>query len=141
MKKSTFVRKAKRVTVSFGDAVDDDSDRRVVVSEASSSNATTTTTTATAAAARASSTASSRLGTKMSVRSGLFVTSTGLHDLDRIIGDGVALSSIVLLEEDESCSHYASLLKYFLAQGLYRYQPTTCHHQSCSVARHIVPSQ
>jgi hypothetical protein len=140
MKKSTFVRKAKRVTVSFGDAVDDDSDRRVVVSVASSSNATTTTT-ATAAAARASSTVSSRLGTKMSVRSGLFVTSTGLHDLDRIIGDGVALSSIVLLEEDESCSHYASILKYFLAQGLYRYQPTTCHHQSCSVARHIVPSQ
>lgn len=43
--------------------------------------------------------------------------STGLADLDRLLGGGLPLGSLTLILEDEWSQHHATLLKYFLAEG------------------------
>jgi elongator complex protein 4 len=44
--------------------------------------------------------------------------STGLADLDRILGGGLPLGAVLLLLEDAYCPHGSTLLKYFAAEGV-----------------------
>ena len=43
--------------------------------------------------------------------------STGLADLDKLLGGGIPLGTVTLLLEDSFSQHHATLLKYFLAEG------------------------
>lgn len=44
--------------------------------------------------------------------------STGLADLDRILGGGLPLGAVMLILEDAYCPHGSTLLRYFAAEGL-----------------------
>jgi elongator complex protein 4 len=44
--------------------------------------------------------------------------STGVANLDRILGGGLPLGTILLLLEDAYCPHGSTLLKYFAAEGV-----------------------
>ena len=46
------------------------------------------------------------------------LVSTGNRDFDGILGGGLVLGSITLIEEDRFSDHAITLLKYFLAQGI-----------------------
>ncbi|EGG14512.1 RNA polymerase II elongator complex subunit [Cavenderia fasciculata] len=61
-------------------------------------------------------------GCKLSLQNGNLLTSTGLGDLDDILGGGIPIGSILMVEEDINSSFYMFLLKYFLAEGI------TQHH-------------
>jgi len=58
------------------------------------------------------------IGTKPSVFNGQLLVSTGLHELDEILGGGVAVGTVLLVEEDRHTSFYSNLMKYFLSEGL-----------------------
>lgn len=49
---------------------------------------------------------------------GQTLVSTGLADLDRILGGGLALGSLLLVEEDGASQHHETLARYFLAEGV-----------------------
>ncbi|KYQ90907.1 RNA polymerase II elongator complex subunit [Tieghemostelium lacteum] len=57
-------------------------------------------------------------GCKLSIQNGNLLTSSGLQDLDDIIGGGIPVGSILMIEEDINSSYYMFLLKYFLAEGI-----------------------
>jgi elongator complex protein 4 len=69
--------------------------------------------------------------TKPSIHNGQLLISTGLHELDgirrkiwgtnyheEILGGGVAVGTVVLVEEDENSSYYSALLKYYVSEVL-----------------------
>ncbi|KAM9952953.1 hypothetical protein ACTFIR_008011 [Dictyostelium discoideum] len=80
-----------------------------------STNNTPTTTTTTAAKKLPN-------GCKISIKNSNLLTSTGLTDLDDIIGGGIPIGSILMIEEDINSSYYMFLLKYFLAEGVLQQQ-------------------
>lgn len=49
---------------------------------------------------------------------GQSLVSTGLADLDQILGGGLALGTLTLICEDVLSPHHLSLLGYFIAEGL-----------------------
>lgn len=78
-------------------------------------------------------------GTRPSLQNGQLLISSGLHQLDSIqcspcarletkicfpltiqaiLGGGIAVGTIVLVEEDSPSSYYRNLLKYFVSEGL-----------------------
>jgi len=61
-------------------------------------------------------------GCKISIQNGNLLTSTGLQDLDDILGGGIPVGSILMIEEDINSSYYMFLLKYFLAEGILQKQ-------------------
>ncbi|KAJ7558772.1 hypothetical protein O6H91_04G055100 [Diphasiastrum complanatum] len=54
---------------------------------------------------------------------GTTLVSTGLSDLDKIIGGGIPLGGIIMIMEDIEAPHHLLLLRYFLAQGVVHGQP------------------
>ncbi|EGC34901.1 hypothetical protein DICPUDRAFT_152838 [Dictyostelium purpureum] len=72
----------------------------------------------------ATTTAAKKLpnGCKVSIHNSNLLTSTGLQDLDDIIGGGIPVGSILMIEEDINSSYYIFLLKYFLAEGILQQQ-------------------
>ncbi|XP_067388172.1 elongator complex protein 4 isoform X1 [Emydura macquarii macquarii] len=66
--------------------------------------------------------ASSRLaaipGTRPSVRHGQLLLSSGLPSLDCVLGGGLAVGTLLLIEEDKYGIYSNLLLKYFLAEGI-----------------------
>ncbi|CAB3373497.1 Hypothetical predicted protein [Cloeon dipterum] len=58
------------------------------------------------------------LGTKISVENAQFLISTGAPDFDRVIGGGLAIGTLLLIEEDGSKSYSNLLAKLYLAEGL-----------------------
>ncbi|KAG1678355.1 Elongator complex protein 4 [Nymphon striatum] len=57
-------------------------------------------------------------GTKPSLHNAQLLVSTGVPSLDHLVGGGIPVGSIFLIEED-SCGKYSKLLlKYFLAEGI-----------------------
>lgn len=56
------------------------------------------------------------LGTRPGL-SGQTLVSTGLADLDKLLGGGLPLGTVTLLLEDSYTQHHLTLLKYFLAEG------------------------
>jgi elongator complex protein 4 len=57
-------------------------------------------------------------GTRLSVVNGQLIVSTGLPDLDEIYGGGVPVGTLFLIEEDVYSEYAATLMKYFLAEGV-----------------------
>ncbi|XP_069758928.1 elongator complex protein 4 isoform X3 [Narcine bancroftii] len=57
-------------------------------------------------------------GTRPSLHNGQLLLSTGVPSLDYIIGGGLAVGTILLVEEDRYESYSRVLLKYFLAEGI-----------------------
>ncbi|KAG7327790.1 hypothetical protein KOW79_009396 [Hemibagrus wyckioides] len=57
-------------------------------------------------------------GTKPSVQTGQLIVSSGVPSLDCVLGGGLAVGSLLLIEEDEFNSYSRTLLQYFLAEGV-----------------------
>ncbi|XP_051560423.1 elongator complex protein 4-like isoform X2 [Myxocyprinus asiaticus] len=57
-------------------------------------------------------------GTRPSVQNGQLIVSTGVTSLDYVIGGGLAVGTLLLVEEDRYDNYSRMLLKYFLAEGV-----------------------
>ncbi|KAG5839902.1 hypothetical protein ANANG_G00210050 [Anguilla anguilla] len=57
-------------------------------------------------------------GTRPSVQNGQLIVSTGVTSLDYVIGGGLAVGTLLLIEEDKYDSYSRMLVKYFLAEGV-----------------------
>merc|ERR1711953_206721 len=57
-------------------------------------------------------------GVNPSIYTNQLLTSSGVPDLDDLIGGGLAVGSVILLEEDLSGNYSRLMLKYFLSEGL-----------------------
>ncbi|XP_048644499.1 elongator complex protein 4 [Marmota marmota marmota] len=57
-------------------------------------------------------------GTRPSLRNGQLLVSTGLPALDQLLGGGLAVGTVLLIEEDKYDVYSSLLFKYFLAEGL-----------------------
>uniref|UniRef100_A0A2I3GIP4 Elongator complex protein 4 n=1 Tax=Nomascus leucogenys TaxID=61853 RepID=A0A2I3GIP4_NOMLE len=57
-------------------------------------------------------------GTRPSVRNGQLLVSTGLPALDQLLGGGLAVGTVLLIEEDKYNIYSPLLFKYFLAEGI-----------------------
>ncbi|CAO2579646.1 Elongator complex protein 4 [Lemmus lemmus] len=57
-------------------------------------------------------------GTRPSVRNGQLLVSTGLPALDQLLGGGLAVGTVLLIEEDKYDIYSPLLFKYFLAEGI-----------------------
>ncbi|XP_056115169.1 elongator complex protein 4 [Rhinichthys klamathensis goyatoka] len=57
-------------------------------------------------------------GTRPSVQNGQLLLSSGVSSLDYVIGGGLAVGTLLLVEEDRYDSYSRMLLKYFLAEGV-----------------------
>ncbi|XP_054056180.1 elongator complex protein 4 isoform X2 [Rissa tridactyla] len=58
------------------------------------------------------------VGTRPSVRHGQLLLSSGLPSLDCVLGGGVAVGTLLLIEEDKYGLYSNLLFKYFLAEGV-----------------------
>ncbi|KAJ4839759.1 Elongator subunit elp4 [Turnera subulata] len=54
---------------------------------------------------------------------GTFFVSSGIPDLDKILGGGFPLGSLVMVMEDAEAPHHMLLLRNFMSQGLVHNQP------------------
>ncbi|XP_043825829.1 LOW QUALITY PROTEIN: elongator complex protein 4 [Dromiciops gliroides] len=57
-------------------------------------------------------------GTRPSVRNGQLLVSAGLPALDQLLGGGLAVGTLLLIEEDKYNIYSNLLFKYFLAEGI-----------------------
>ncbi|XP_057695790.1 elongator complex protein 4 isoform X1 [Corythoichthys intestinalis] len=62
-------------------------------------------------------------GTRLSVQNGQLLVSTGVTSLDYLLGGGLAVGTVLLIEEDRYDSYSRMILKYFLAEGV------VCRHE------------
>merc|ERR1711953_299977 len=62
-------------------------------------------------------------GVNPSIYTNQLLTSSGVPDLDDLIGGGLAVGSVILLEEDLSGNYSRLMLKYFLSEGLLHKHP------------------
>ncbi|KAI4829827.1 hypothetical protein KUCAC02_001492 [Chaenocephalus aceratus] len=62
-------------------------------------------------------------GTRPSVQNGQLLVSTGVTSLDYLLGGGLAVGTVLLIEEDRYDSYSRMILKYFLAEGV------VCRHE------------
>ncbi|KAL5200098.1 hypothetical protein ABZP36_021301 [Zizania latifolia] len=65
---------------------------------------------------------STSAGVKLGPNGAAFVSS-GIPDLDRILGGGFLLGSVVMVMEDSDAPHHLLLLRSFMAQGVVHKQP------------------
>lgn len=61
------------------------------------------------------------MGTKTSPQTGQIITGSGNPALDELLGGGIPMNAIVLIEEDKHCVYSKVLCKYFLAEGVVHY--------------------
>ncbi|CAG05700.1 unnamed protein product, partial [Tetraodon nigroviridis] len=57
-------------------------------------------------------------GSRPSVQNGQLLVSTGVTSLDYLLGGGLAVGTVLLIEEDRYDSYSRMILKYFLAEGV-----------------------
>uniref|UniRef100_A0A7N9ARV8 Elongator complex protein 4 n=1 Tax=Mastacembelus armatus TaxID=205130 RepID=A0A7N9ARV8_9TELE len=62
-------------------------------------------------------------GTRPSVQNGQLLVSTGVTSLDYLLGGGLAVGTVLLIEEDQYDSYSHMIVKYFLAEGV------VCQHE------------
>ncbi|XP_040925972.1 elongator complex protein 4 isoform X3 [Betta splendens] len=62
-------------------------------------------------------------GTRPSVQNGQLLVSTGVTSLDYLLGGGLAVGTVLLVEEDRYDSYSRMILKYFLSEGV------VCRHE------------
>lgn len=58
-------------------------------------------------------------GTKVSIQNGQLITSCGNPSLDHIIGGGLPIGAIMMVEEDKFVTYSKVLTKYYLAEGVF----------------------
>ena len=66
-------------------------------------------------------------GTHSSSYNSLLLTSTGIPSFDSILGGGIPIGSVLLVEEDLNNRFSKLTLKYFIAEGI------ACGHGVCAV--------
>ncbi|KAL6559113.1 hypothetical protein OROHE_006482 [Orobanche hederae] len=71
----------------------------------------------------ASSTTASQIPGLKHGPNGTMYLSSGISDLDKILGGGIALGSLVMIREDPEAPHHMLLLRNFMSQGLVHHQP------------------
>ncbi|KAL6507791.1 Elongator subunit elp4 [Orobanche gracilis] len=71
----------------------------------------------------ASSTPASQIPGLKHGPNGTMYLSSGISDLDKILGGGIALGSLVMIKEDPEAPHHMLLLRNFMSQGLVHHQP------------------
>ncbi|PUZ59817.1 hypothetical protein GQ55_4G073200 [Panicum hallii var. hallii] len=74
------------------------------------------------ATANQAASSSGATGVKLGPNGVVFVSS-GIPDLDRILGGGFLLGSVVMIMEDTDAPHHLLLLRCFMAQGVVHKQP------------------
>ncbi|XP_012279869.1 elongator complex protein 4 [Orussus abietinus] len=74
-------------------------------------------------------------GTKPSIRNAQLLVSTGVPSLDHVIGGGLPIGSIMLIEEDLYDVYAKVMLRYFMAEGI------ISSHPLLIASREIKPSQ
>lgn len=82
-------------------------------------------------------------GTKVSAVRSLLLTSTGVITLDPIIGGGIPVGTITLLEEDEGSTYSKLMLKSFLSVGLHCGHPLFIASQKSppqNIAKELMPA-
>lgn len=57
-------------------------------------------------------------GSRLSIHNGQLLISTGVETLDDLLGSGLPVGSVVLLEQDEYTDYHSVLMKYYLAEGV-----------------------
>lgn len=62
-------------------------------------------------------------GTKPSIKNSQLLVSSGIPSLDHIIGGGLPVGSLFLIEEDRYGTYAKVMLKYFMAEGVVTAQP------------------
>ncbi|BFG35649.1 hypothetical protein CerSpe_219230 [Prunus speciosa] len=62
------------------------------------------------------------LGLKHGPNGTMFISS-GILDLDKILGGGLSLGSLVMVKEDAEVPHHMLLIRNFMSQGLVHNQP------------------
>ncbi|XP_068615440.1 elongator complex protein 4 [Brachionichthys hirsutus] len=72
-------------------------------------------------------------GTRHSVQNGQLLVSTGVTSLDYLLGGGIAVGTVLLIEEDRYDSYSRMILKYFLAEGV------VCRHELFVAAAQMNP--
>ncbi|XP_061820222.1 elongator complex protein 4 [Nerophis lumbriciformis] len=72
-------------------------------------------------------------GTRPSVQNGQLLVSSGVTSLDYLLGGGLAVGTVLLIEEDRYDSYSRMILKYFLAEGV------VCRHELFLAAAHDHP--
>lgn len=73
-------------------------------------------------------------GTKPSIKNSQLLLSTGIPSLDHVIGGGLPMSSIFLIEEDTYGMYARTTQKYFIAEGV------VCEHPLFIASRDIEPN-
>lgn len=74
-------------------------------------------------------------GTKPSIQNAQLLVSTGVPTLDHVIGGGLPIGSILLIEEDTYGNYANIMLKYFIAEGI------VVSHDSFIASRDTKPLQ
>ncbi|XP_077421025.1 elongator complex protein 4 [Vanacampus margaritifer] len=74
-------------------------------------------------------------GTRLSVQNGQLLVSTGVTSLDYLLGGGLAVGTVLLIEEDRYDSYSRMILKYFLAEGV------VCQHELFLAAAQDHPNE
>lgn len=72
-------------------------------------------------------------GVKPSVNTGLGIVSSGNKQLDDLIGGGIALGTITLLETDSFTAYGETLLLYGLSESLSHFQPTLLINEDAAI--------
>ncbi|ENN74392.1 hypothetical protein YQE_09010, partial [Dendroctonus ponderosae] len=74
-------------------------------------------------------------GTVLSTHNGNLLTSSGIMSLDPLLGGGLPVGTVVLVEEDFRGLYSKILLKYFLAEGLVSKHSTLIASQDVNPAK------
>ncbi|KAG9447521.1 hypothetical protein H6P81_013649 [Aristolochia fimbriata] len=70
-----------------------------------------------------SSEGSARIPGVKHVANGVNLVSSGIADLDKILGGGLSLGTVVMIMEDPEAPHHLLLLRNFMSQGIVHNQP------------------
>ncbi|XP_033339952.1 elongator complex protein 4 [Megalopta genalis] len=76
-------------------------------------------------------------GTKPSIKNSQLLISTGIPSLDHIIGGGLPIGSLLVIEEDRFGTYAKVMTKYFAAEGVVTEQPVLIASKDAKTARFV----
>ncbi|KAK4883015.1 hypothetical protein RN001_006334 [Aquatica leii] len=71
-------------------------------------------------------------GTKPNIQNSQLLTSSGIPSLDELLGGGIPVGTVFLIEEDQQGTYAKIILKYFLAEGIVNEHSTFIASQDTS---------